>query len=323
MVINGYKLESELQNTNSGFSKWTFAIKNGRKYFIKELLDPVYPVDRSIMSDEMFSQRIRFCVEFEERFRRFYNTINRASKGNLVRIIEFFRHESKYYVVTEKIESDNIDIKTIYQLPTRKKLLLLKTIARGFYDLHSSGIVHFDVKTTNILLKKTASQNISGKIIDFDSGFFKGDAFEDRELGGDLTYLAPETFLRIAGEDITPNEKADIFALGLVFHEYFCGYLPSYGEEYESPYEAALELGKLSADEKNMPKELADLITSMLDADPKARPSAKDIIDCLDKLFASIPPSEIRPIIPPVRPETTSTHKTPKSGDWFKQAGDL
>ena len=37
MVINGYSLTSELQNKNSGFSKWAFATKNGKEYFIKEL----------------------------------------------------------------------------------------------------------------------------------------------------------------------------------------------------------------------------------------------------------------------------------------------
>lgn len=322
MVINGYYLESELQNTNSGFSKWTFATKNGKRYFIKELLNPVYPADRSIMTDEMFNERVRYCVQFEERFIRFYNTINRASKGNLVRIIEFFRSGSKYYVVTEKIESDSIDPSIIPTLPVRKKLLLLKTIARGFYDLHSTGIVHFDVKLTNILLKKTAHQNYTAKIIDFDSGFFKGDAFEDREFGGDLTYLAPETFLRISGEDVTPDEKADIFALGLVFHEYFYGYLPRFNEEeFEYPYEAALEMGKINADESGMPKELADLITSMLDSEPKNRPSAQDIITCLDNLFANLPSDHFPPNVPPT-PTFTPT-RPPQNGDWFKAAGDL
>ena len=46
MIINDYELTSELTNANSGFSKWGFAVKNGREYFIKELISPVYPVGR-------------------------------------------------------------------------------------------------------------------------------------------------------------------------------------------------------------------------------------------------------------------------------------
>ena len=44
MQIKGYELRGELKTTNSGFSKWGFAAKNGREYFIKEFIDPVYPV---------------------------------------------------------------------------------------------------------------------------------------------------------------------------------------------------------------------------------------------------------------------------------------
>lgn len=319
MVINGYYLESELQNANSGFSKWTFATKNGKRYFIKELLNPVYPVDRSIMTDDMFRDRVRFCVEFEEKYRRFYNTINRASKGNLVRIVDFFRSGSKYYVITEKVDND-ADIDTISALSERQKILLLKTIARGFYDLHSSGIMHFDVKASNILLKRTVRGNYTAKVIDFDSGFFKGDSIEDKELGGDLTYLAPETFLRISGEDILPDEKADIFALGLVFHEYYCGYLPPFNEEeYDYPFEAALETGSLEPDGSKMPKKLTDLIKSMVDREPENRPYADKILKTLDEIYSSLPPSESPPEVVP--PPVSSTTTNP--GDWFSAAGDL
>ncbi|MBR3933723.1 MAG: protein kinase [Clostridia bacterium] len=325
MVINGYSLTSELQNKNSGFSKWAFATKNGKEYFIKELLNPVYPVDRSIMTDEVFTQKMRHCMEFEERFRRFYNTINRASKGNLVRIVEFFREGSKYYIINEKIDSNSVDIKIIPTLPLRKRLLLLKTIARGFYDLHSSGIVHFDVKTANILIQKTANQNLTAKIIDFDAGFFIGDAFEDRELGADLTHLAPETFLRIIGEPVSPGEKADIFALGLIFHEYLCGCLPKFNvSEYDYPYEAALEGDTLAIDRASMPEELANLISSMLEADPEKRPKAKNVMECIDSIYAALPPE--KPLSDNSDLNKTSkdlTKSVNKSGNWFSAPGDL
>ena len=95
MVINGYELEADLQNANSGFSKWGFATKYGKEFFIKELITPVYPVDRSIMSDELFEKRRSGCAEYEERFRKYYSVINDASCGNLVRITEFFRSGSR------------------------------------------------------------------------------------------------------------------------------------------------------------------------------------------------------------------------------------
>ncbi len=47
-VLNQYLLETEFQNQNAGFSRWAFAVKGGEKYFIKEFIDPVYPMDDSL-----------------------------------------------------------------------------------------------------------------------------------------------------------------------------------------------------------------------------------------------------------------------------------
>ncbi len=285
MNINGYTLKAELKNANSGFSKWGFATKNGKEYFIKELINPVYPLDKSIMSEELFQQRRTHCSQYEAKSKNFFGLINKASRGNLVRIIEFFRCGSRYYLISEKVEGKSPSMEYIASLDDEKKLLLLKSVAHCFYDLHSVGIVHSDVKPNNILVKATKNGNYVAKLIDFDSGFIKGDTINNKELGGELTYLAPETFLGIYGEDVHPDEKSDIFGLGLMFHEYYCGFLPYYDQnEYEYPYEAALDGGLLKPDTEMIPDDIANLITSMLDADPTKRPSAEEIIKILNTI---------------------------------------
>ncbi|MBO5007613.1 MAG: protein kinase [Clostridia bacterium] len=310
MNINGYKLKAELKNDDSGFSKWGFATKNGKEYFIKELINPVYPMDKSVMSEELFQQRRDFCLHYEAKYKMFFEKINRASHGNLVRIEEFFRCDSRYYLITEKIEGSHVTIEYISSLAEDKKLLLLKTVAQCFHDLHSAGIVHFDVKPANILIKITKSGNYTAKLIDFDSGFLIGEELDNEEMGKDLTHLAPETFMGICGEDVQLDEKADIFALGLVFHEYYCGRLPYFDtEEYDYPYEAALDNGVLMPDMGAMPKNISNLIISMLDADPKKRPSAEEIIQQLNGITHHTPVEE--------------TKEEPKEENWFKPAGDL
>ena len=295
MVINGYKLRGELQNANSGFSKWGYAVKNGREFFIKELIDPVYPLDRSVMSEEMFMQRRMYCDEYEAKFRRFFERLNAASCGNLVRVEEFFRFGSRYYIVTERVDGRNIPMSNVAAMTRERKLILLKTVARSFSDLHSAGIVHFDVKPANILLKVTKSGNLAAKIIDFDSGFFKGEALTMDDLGGDLAYLAPETFRAIYGEPVRPDEKADIFALGLIFHEYYCGYLPAYDErQYEYPYESVLDGAGLAVDTNLLPEALGSLIASMLVAEPELRPSAEEILSKLKQMGIEQEASDVK-----------------------------
>ncbi len=326
MTINGYTLITELKNANSGFSKWGFCTRNGKEYFIKELITPVYPIDRSVMTDELFNERRNFCHEYEEKFKSFFERINRASHGNLVRINEFFRYGGKYYIITDKVYGENLSVEYISSLNAAKKFLLLKTVAHCFRDLHFARVVHFDVKTTNIIIEATKRGNYTAKLIDFDSGFTIGDKIEEQDLGGDLTYLAPETFLAIYGEDVRPDEKADIFSLGLVFHEYWTGKLPYYNEsEYEYPYEASLDGGEIKVDTAKIPAEIADIIVTMLDADPAKRPSAEEIIVMFNRMDASSfgggGSKEHDVATPPPPPEKPIVNI--KNDEWFNQAGDL
>ncbi|MBR5239672.1 MAG: protein kinase [Clostridia bacterium] len=286
MNINGYTLQGDWITTNSGFSKWGFAVKNRREYFIKELITPVYPMDPAILTPQQFESSRAHCYEFEQKFKKFYSRINEASRGNLVRINEFFRHGSRYYVVTEKVHGLSVSMEQIAAMPEQKKLLLMKTVAQGFRDLHAAGIVHFDVKPTNILLQYTQTGNFAARIIDFDAGFLLEDPLEDFDFGGDLTYFAPETFLGNFGEEIHPDDKADVFALGLVFHEYYFGKLPEYlSNGYDYPCEAALNDGYLQPDSNYGSRMVIDLIADMLQVEPEKRPAIGDVLNRINNLL--------------------------------------
>lgn len=328
MNINGYILKSELKNANSGFSKWGFAAKNGKEYFIKELINPVYPINKDAMTEKLFCERRNYCFLYVKKFKKIFEKINNVSRGNLIRVNEFFRYGSRYYLITEKVGGEFVNVKKISVSDEYKKLLLLKTAAQSFMDLHSAGIVHFDVKPSNILVKISKNGNYTAKVIDFDSGFFKGDILDVDELGGDLTYLAPETFLGISGENVIIDEKADIFALGLVFHEYWCGKLPYYNKnEYEYPYEAVLDGNALMPDLTSIPDKVGKIICDMLNIDPKQRPSAEEIIAGLNEFSTceEITDADIKQYKNNAETDVVLSPKPiePKKDDWFTQAGDL
>ena len=316
MIINGYELLTELDNKNSGFSKWAFARKNGKTYFIKELLEPIYPFDRSAMTPEMFEKKERMCWEFEERFTKLYRAINNASRGNLVRIEEFFRCDSHYYVTMEKIPAAALKVEQISKLNNLTKFVLLRSVAYAFLCLHNAGVAHFDVKPDNIMIQETESGYYSVKIIDFDGGFFVNDPPHGEELGGDPTYLAPETFLAMIGEDVQLNEKSDIFSLGLVMHAYFTGELPPYDRDnFDYLYEVALEQGGVEPDTTAMPAILANCIRKMLRANPAERPSAKELLGLFTKIIYG-------DTIEQVEKKTIPGGKE-NDPDWFSSAGDL
>ena len=42
-IVNGYTVLEDFKVVGAGLSKWTFAERGGRPFFIKEFLSPTYP----------------------------------------------------------------------------------------------------------------------------------------------------------------------------------------------------------------------------------------------------------------------------------------
>lgn len=285
-IINGYQLVGELKNDKSGYAKWGFARKDGIDFFIKEFLSPIYPLDGTAISAEQIIRKRKICVEFENEKQSFYDKLNKCFTGNVVTVADFFRWGSHYYMVTEKIDATPIDPQDIAKFDLPQKILLVKIILYGMNILHQHGIVHGDIKPDNILFKRTAKGVYTAKLIDFDSSFTEDNAPTDEDFQGDMVYLAPESFLFIAEEIDKLTTKIDVFALGILFHQYFGGDLPIFDtEKYDYAFEAVLDGADITIDSK-IPKFMRDIIEKMLDRDPEKRPSVNDIFSDIQKYIA-------------------------------------
>ena len=267
--IYGYQLVTELTSKNSGFGRWGFAVKDGRDYFIKEFLAPVWPEDGLPISDTERRRRTVECQVFYQNKLKLYEAIKKANNGNIVQIEAFFKYKTHFYVVTDKVNTTTIGISEIAELPEEKKELLLKVLTHCIHNLSNEGVVHGDLKPDNILVKKTAAGFYTMKLIDFDSSFFEDTEITDAdEVQGDTVYLAPETFLCMIGECNRITVKADVFALGILFHQYLSGTLPSFAEEYDYLYEAVLDEAEYQLN-PSIPDKYQKLIRKMLEKDPE------------------------------------------------------
>ena len=326
-MINQYKLLAPFQNKNAGFSRWTYAVKEGKTYFLKEFLNPVYPMGDSI-SSALQKQRIKDCQEYQDKKKRLYEAIHQASDGNLIQIHEFFRYDSHYYIATQRIDAQKLSPEDVAALPAEQRVLLCKTIAHGVKKLHEAHVVHADIKETNILLKQTKTGNLVGKLIDFDCSFFENAPPQSEdELGGDQVYLAPEACQFICGEEAELTCKLDVFALGILFHQYFTGKMPGFDtSEYDYAFEAVLDDQELILSQK-LPQKLRRMIGGMLEQDPKKRLSMDQVFNILDKKEEKKAPEEKKIKAAEVAAPTKEPEKEPevssKKEGWFFTPGDL
>lgn len=285
MEINGYTLNAPLTCDKSGFSKWGFAKRGGEEYFIKEFLAPIYPVNHELLSDEQIERKIRICKKFEVEKSRLYRAISECSNGNIVPVAQFFRHKSHYYIITEKINAKKLAIEDIKAMPLGQKLIITKIIAYSVGLLHSKGIVHGDIKPDNLLFSKSPNGIYTAKLIDFDSSFFADNPPKNNEdFQGDMIFLAPESYLYMAGEIDKITTKADVFALGVLFHLFWSGELPYIDKtQYDYVFEAVLSDEKVGI-LRDIPQSIAVIIHQMLDKNPNNRPSLSSVFMALAKI---------------------------------------
>jgi eukaryotic-like serine/threonine-protein kinase len=295
-IIKGYTILQDFTTAGGGLSKWTFARKNGREYFFKEFLAPKYPTKDAPGSQETKLRKRQACEVFEQHQKSLIRQINEKCSlgGNLVFTVDFFRNESKYYKVTEKVDVASLNISEIAVLPLPTRVLILKTIAHSLNILHKAEVVHGDLKPDNILIKQTKTSSYTAKLIDFDSSYFSGNPPElSEDVVGDMVFYSPElaSYIRqdkkIKAKDLTV--KSDIFALGLLFSQYLSGSLPQFDQtKYAYPCLAVLAKENLLISAENLPEELLKIIQSMLQLDYRLRPSVSEIFEQLKNLDLSL-----------------------------------
>jgi serine/threonine protein kinase len=280
-VLNGYTLLADFSVVGAGLSRWTFATKGGREYFVKEFLSPTYPEADAPGSEKVKAKKRARCAVFEAQHRSMQKALAPLSAygGNLIVTLDFFRAGAKYYKTTERVESEHLDAVGIAALPFRQRLVLLKSVAHSLKILHDLRIVHGDLKPDNVLIKRT-ELGYTSKLIDFDNSYIAGSPPPATEIVGTINYYSPELLAYIQEESTDGSglgTAADVFALGLIYSEFLTGRVPDYDRAYGEPAVAVRSGVVLHVDPEGLDPALAGLVDRMLLADPARRPSIAEV----------------------------------------------
>jgi serine/threonine protein kinase len=323
-VINGYRLLRPWSTAGGGMSKWSFAEKGGKEFFFKEFLHPTYPSEDAPGSQAVKAGKRKLCEAFEQHQEALSAAVRTSPTGggNLIHTIDFFRFESRYYKVTEKVDVTTLPLSQISQMSLSRKLLLLTTMAHSLRTLHRLNIVHSDLKPANMLVKQTPRGAFTAKLIDFDSAYFSArpPALQE-EVIGDMAYYSPELARYLMGHAATPPAdltiQSDIFSLGLLFSEFLTGHLPAYDRtQYEYCCVAVNHGIRLQPKPEGLPVPLLALVSAMLHYVPKMRPTAEQVFEILRTMMG--PPSDNSSPPPPPPPKDVEPPVQPQEGSMLK-----
>ena len=272
--IQGYQPKSDFKE--GGQSRWCFAEKGGHEFFIKQFLSPKYPVDTNKLSPELIAMQRKIAEEFQEKQMKFYRAVRRCRNGCVIVNQDFFRDGSFYYAVSDKVGGELLSIPQIARLPEEQKRVIFRTVMAGMAELEREHIVHSDIKADNIMVRRAWNGYCAAKIIDLESGYFEDDP--PRYIVGDTPYFSPEKIVRDLDEEVDVTTKSDIFALGVLFHQYWTGEFPKYDtSEYSSTGDAILQEAPVRLS-LAMPEDIGTMIAEMLSREPDDRPSASALL---------------------------------------------
>ncbi len=146
----------------------------------------------------------------------------RLRHPNIVHIYEAGEQEGCLYLVLDLIPGGSLADRTRDPLPERVAAKLMTTVALAVHKLHEAGILHLDLKPSNILLDgplEASWDQLTPMVADFGISRTNGDldARSEDQFGmrGTPSYMAPE---QCAADQPKIGERTDVYALGATLY---------------------------------------------------------------------------------------------------------
>lgn len=201
----------------------------------------------------------------EQRFGEEAQTLANLSHPGLVAVHDSGVEDHRAYLVMELVDGPTLrEVLDQQRLPLEEVTRIGTDLADVLTYVHEQGVVHRDVKPSNVLLNRDGRVRLADFGISRLAGA-SGLTAADATLGT-ASYLAPE---QVQGDRVGP--PADVYALGLVLLEAVTGRLEYPGDSWEA---AAERLSTPPVVPDDLPRPLRRALLAMTETDPRRRPTA-------------------------------------------------
>jgi serine/threonine protein kinase len=174
---------------------------------------------------------ISLADDNEDRLQRFLREVDLCRKlthPHSVRVYDYgIDPKRRPYIAFELLEGETLyhRIKHQGRLSPAETRRVAECVLKSLMEAHQLGIVHRDIKPTNVFLSRFAGERDFVKVLDFGIAKSRGrDLTLQGWLIGTPAYMAPE---QIVGQN--PNPASDLYSLGLVMAQMLTGEAPVRG----------------------------------------------------------------------------------------------
>jgi tRNA A-37 threonylcarbamoyl transferase component Bud32 len=162
---------------------------------------------------------------FYQRFEQEARVIAKLEHPHIVPVYDFGKHDDIAYLAMRYLQAGTLkDVLAHGPLPMSETVRVIADVAAGLDHAHQQGIVHRDVKPSNILVDKSGFAYLT----DFGLAKVLETSLELTGSGamlGTPAYMAPEQTL---GRPVTP--QTDVYSLGITLYELATGRPPFEGD---------------------------------------------------------------------------------------------
>jgi TolB-like protein/Tfp pilus assembly protein PilF/predicted Ser/Thr protein kinase len=230
-------------------------------------------------------------LDIKERFMREAQAAAALDHPNICTVYEFDESEETTFISMAYIEGQSLRTRIESgPMEFNEAIGIAMQVAEGLEEAHKKGVVHRDIKSSNIML----DERNQVKIMDFGLARMTGKTVLTQEgtAMGTIAYMSPE---QAQGKEV--DQRTDIWSLGVVLYEMFTGQLPFKGDHEQAVvYSILKEKPEPITDQRSeIPVTMDQVVSKALEKNPEERyQQVSKLIDDLKSISAGIVPDEIK-----------------------------
>eukprot|EP01113_Clastostelium_recurvatum_P020910 TRINITY_DN2475_c0_g1_i1.p1 TRINITY_DN2475_c0_g1~~TRINITY_DN2475_c0_g1_i1.p1 ORF type:complete len:834 (-),score=248.83 TRINITY_DN2475_c0_g1_i1:123-2624(-) len=162
-------------------------------------------------------------------------------------------------------------------------LLMAKDICKGMVHIHSMGLIHRDLKSSNLLVASLSKMESEVRLKICDFGISKQQSLQMTKFVGTPLYMAPEMYI----DPTNYNNSIDVYAFGIILWELITRKKPFHEVRTSFELEKIVREGMRPTIPAEVPQILADLVRACWSGNPKDRPTFQQALEQLERASAA------------------------------------